>query len=78
MAYLDVFPTHVGMDRIKKNKQMEAVSFPHTRGDGPGYSIPVPDDSTFSPHTWGWTAVILPIKARVPVFPTHVGMDLVF
>ncbi len=32
-----VFPTHVGMDLIAEAPQLFEQSFPHTRGDGPGY-----------------------------------------
>ena len=31
----NVFPTHVGMDRIAKGHPRQSIRIPHTRGDGP-------------------------------------------
>ena len=51
-------------------------SFPHTRGDGPGKGITEIFTAMFTPHTWGWTLLALGYMIFIPVFPTHVGMDL--
>ena len=51
------------------------VSFPHTRGGGPGGTGKTTTAATFSPHAWGWT---VPARAGVgarSVFPTRVGVD---
>ena len=32
-----MFPTHVGMNRIKKGEMVEFTHVPHTRGDEPPY-----------------------------------------
>jgi len=71
-----VFPTHVGMDLRVNGIEISVHSFPHTRGDGPMPEPPCYTERTFSPHTWGWTRTRAGTRANVPVFPTHVGMDL--
>ena len=70
-----VFPTPVGMDRMIFRIIGGAVSFPHTRGDGPASSPVLCDASMFSPHPWGWTATNWPPAEGKGVFPTPVGMD---
>ncbi len=69
-----LFPTHVGMFRMRKSKQSNLNPFPHTRGD-------VPDDDyehviveLFSPHTWGCSGWQHSEKQQTGLFPTHVGM----
>jgi len=32
---VDIFPTHVGMDRENENEDERKKNFPHARGDGP-------------------------------------------
>ncbi len=73
-----VFPTRVGMDRLRKAHASRSLRFPHTRGDGPfqgnGEEIP----HSFSPHAWGWTGVYGAHQRAPIVFPTRVGMDRLF
>ena len=49
---LNVFPTHVGVDRLLFEFDL-CTSFPHTRGGGPTRQADA--NGRFSPHTWGWT-----------------------
>ncbi len=49
-------------------------SFPHARGDGPEVNKGGGVHWTFSPRTWGWSAVIVMNQYGMAVFPTHVGM----
>ena len=62
------------MVRISGKSDVVPDSFPHTRGDGPVNRLRKPSVQWFSPHTWGWSAVIAPCRLLVAVFPTHVGM----
>ena len=71
---LSVLPTRVGMVRGTSWWSSGLVSSPHTRGDGPGT---VPSDiaaSQFSPHAWGWSVLTKPLRDRLHVLPTRVGM----
>ena len=74
-AVLEVFPTHVGMDRSQSTGTTLHRSFPHTRGDGPLTEVQPITVTTFSPHTWGWTVFSGIYTVGGEVFPTHVGMD---
>ncbi len=47
---------------------------PHTRGDGPAQSALRAFLSKFSPHAWGWSAVIEAGVRIRQVLPTRVGM----
>ena len=64
------FPAHAGMDppsRSHAGSKSSGEASPHTRGDRRG---PRPDSpEAASPHTRGWTAVLL------TGFPAHAGMD---
>ena len=70
-----VFPTHVGMDRISNFMGKPISSVPHARGDGPKGGRLQTFEVWCSPRTWGWTGHQNEIVHRLPVFPTHVGMD---
>ena len=48
--------------------------FPHTRGDGPASVSLSLSGPPFSPHTWGWSGIIIIMSLVKKVFPTHVGM----
>ena len=37
---IQVFPTRVGMDRVRKVAKLFGLCFPHTRGDGPLFNFP--------------------------------------
>src|SRR5208282_985407 len=57
-----VFPTRVGMVRIQQSPLRRRERFPHTRGDGPlSYACPG-NTRRFSPHAWGWSVVIMPMR----------------
>ena len=71
-----VFPTHVGMDLLAFFYIVEIIGFPHTRGDGSTGKLIEAIKKKFSPHTWGWTFILLLGISDMFVFPTHVGMDL--
>jgi len=70
-----VFPTRVGMDRLRVTPEEFAESFPHTRGDGPALHLTRDAMLAFSPHAWGWTAWRARHPPKKRVFPTRVGMD---
>ncbi len=50
------------------------VSFPHTRGDGPPLQNLLLHLGLFSPHAWGWSALVGTVVVSLFVFPTRVGM----
>ncbi len=70
-----VFPTRVGVDLRRCRLPRRSMRFPHTRGGGPRDDerdiVCVP----FSPHAWGWTAVVALCNVCFRVFPTRVGVD---
>ena len=70
-----VFPTHVGMDRIRKFQSLGCPCVPHARGDGPNVITPPMMLPACSPRTWGWTVRLPGACPSCRVFPTHVGMD---
>jgi len=63
------------MDREAFLAKNCGLSFPHTRGDGPGSSAAHAHASAFSPHPWGWTSSRMLGTNCGWVFPTPVGMD---
>ena len=73
-----VFPTRVGVDRQASCPGRFSGCFPHTRGGGPERTMKMDGADLFSPHAWGWTRGV-PAVPQVPtVFPTRVGVDLVY
>ena len=70
-----VFPTHVGMNRIRFFVFVWGWSVPHTRGDEPYSEYVNEEGEKCSPHTWGWTATKAHVLTILHVFPTHVGMN---
>ena len=75
LKHFDVFPTHVGMDRLRRIAHSAPEGIPHARGDGPisdGIGV---GDWKYSPRTWGWTERLKDSILAKFVFPTHVGMD---
>ena len=74
-ASFNVFPTRVGMDRRNMETERGDVGFPHTRGDGPKPKAEAAEQTSFSPHAWGWTAAVSATAITGAVFPTRVGMD---
>ena len=69
-----VFPTRVGMVRMKPHELPGTEGFPHSRGDGPDSEadgwVPFP----FSPLAWGWSVIQGDGAVQLIVFPTRVGM----
>ena len=70
-----VFPTRVGMDRVRGRATAAARGVPHTRGDGPVGGSELWQVVLCSPHAWGWTAWLVSQGSSGWVFPTRVGMD---
>ena len=75
MSALLVFPTRVGMDRILSCRLTILRCIPHTRGDGPNSRVQAMSSGEYSPHAWGWTALIKQLTGGDTVFPTREGMD---
>jgi len=54
----NMFPTHVGMNRIAQRRRWSSAYVPHTRGDEPTLTGVKTDASTCSPQSpgggWGW------------------------
>ena len=55
---------------------VEHYRFPHTRGGGPSSQRAAMGFNAFSPHAWGWTALLAMLWMHKEVFPTRVGVDL--
>ncbi len=70
-----VFPTPVGMDRLKTAKSLPTTCIPHARGDGPRSSPTTTTAWQYSPRPWGWTDGFPWDEPAEAVFPTPVGMD---
>ena len=51
----EVFPTHVGMDRLLDVWPESEEGIPHARGDGPRIEELEEEVKRYSPRTWGWT-----------------------
>ena len=69
------FPAHAGMDLASRQPQCQAPRLPRTRGDGPSGSCSPACILKASPHTRGWTSVLLHQTAGAVGFPAHAGMD---
>src|ERR1035438_7690934 len=50
-----VFPTRVGMVRMRPPLRRRRPRIPHPRGDGPASSKPASSRQTYSPPAWGWS-----------------------
>ena len=50
---IDVFPTHVGMNRDAWNAILPPLSIPHARGDEPQTIAKAINEQRYSPRTWG-------------------------
>ena len=48
-----IFPTPVGMVRLRRERNGNSPDFPHTRGDGPSRTATCKAVTEFSPHPWG-------------------------
>ncbi len=69
-----VFPTGVGMVRIRRRPERSRLSFPHGCGDGPGARVAHSRTCPFSPRVWGWSGSWAQGGKCGSVFPTGVGM----
>jgi len=69
-----VFPTRVGMFRMRKIKENNIHSFPHARGDVPPALAIRQPVVLFSPRAWGCSAGGDLVQIQNTVFPTRVGM----
>ena len=73
-----VFPTHVGVFLFSRVFQLERTSLPHARG-GVSIRFAVQQGMALSsPRTWGCFLTPLPESHYDHVFPTHVGVFLIF
>ncbi len=69
-----IFPTHVGMFRIRPAVSFAKGYFPHACGDVPGTKMNNTPSLKFSPRMWGCSATPPCGIHRKAIFPTHVGM----
>ena len=76
MKYLgvSVFPTPVGMVRVRNARFTGRHGFPHARGDGPRKEQGNEYHLSFSPRPWGWSGSDARACLVGDVFPTPVGM----
>src|SRR5258706_352796 len=68
-----VFPTRVGMVRLRGHTAGRCASFPHPRGDGPEPLDDLGAHSGFSPPAWGWSVPIAAHFLGEKVFPPRGG-----
>src|ERR1017187_5977491 len=73
-----VFPTRVGMVRCWRTSRRGGSRIPHPRGDGPDVITDLRAKTGYSPPAWGWSAQHVLSEAALLVFPTRVGMVLVW
>ena len=73
-AVLLVFPTPVGMARLRGRQGHHRLRVPHARGDGPASGASSGHRNTCSPRPWGWPVESPGVQPGVEVFPTPVGM----
>ena len=53
LPIVQVFPTHVGMNRWAERARQWDIGIPHTRGDEPRAAKKRANKKQYSPHTWG-------------------------
>ncbi len=75
VVYAAVFPTRVGVDRMRYSISSWRTRVPHARGGGPTTSWAGTCRSSCSPRAWGWTGQCAHPAADFRVFPTRVGVD---
>ena len=69
-----LFPTRVGMFRLRGNGSSIRSPFPHPRGDVPPWRKSTTRNSAFSPPAWGCSDTCHLPKSTSSLFPTRVGM----
>ena len=52
-AAIEVFPTHVGVNRLARAAESRRTGFPHARGGEPQVAPSLALLYEFSPPTWG-------------------------
>ena len=70
-----MFPTGVGMNRLKADKNHLQQYVPHRRGDEPAQLLTQKHNPWCSPQAWGWTDLIDNEDTIYNMFPTGVGMN---
>ena len=76
--YEDVFPTHVGVFLTNLHFYPLLVCLPHARGGVSPYVALSSACAESSPRTWGCFQRPLHTPAQAFVFPTHVGVFLMY
>jgi len=69
-----VFPTGVGVYRVRRAHSIIKTRFPHRRGGVPYPNRPKARLRAFSPQAWGCTAKRAVAVTGHAVFPTGVGV----
>ena len=69
------FPAHAGMDPATSSGSGSGSGLPRTRGDGPPACQPPEVKAVASPHTRGWTRLVIQHHVSIQGFPAHAGMD---
>ena len=69
------FPAHAGMDPSHHVVYVLCCGFPRTRGDGPYLFLAFDHSLQVSPHTRGWTLLVIVREEDRRGFPAHAGMD---
>ncbi len=69
-----VFPTRVGMVRLRLTWISADGGFPHACGDGPFVCPGGCSAFAFSPRVWGWSEQAKKAADKLVVFPTRVGI----
>ena len=71
-----VFPTHVGVFLPRPREFEQILRLPHARGGVSEEMIAIDRKAMSSPRTWGCFRCAVFGDAKIPVFPTHVGVFL--
>ncbi len=77
MERVRVFPTHVGVFLPRPREFEQILRLPHARGGVSEEMIAIDRKAMSSPRTWGCFRCAVFGDAKIPVFPTHVGVFLV-
>ena len=73
-----VFPTHVGVFLHEYFFFDSFIGLPHARGGVSAFKIPAGGEKLSSPRTWGCFLKAVATAVGIFVFPTHVGVFLLF
>jgi len=75
---VDLFPTHVGVSLGDIKRKIGFTPLPHTRGGVPWPKNKEITMTNSSPHTWGCPYIRTSKGAPERLFPTHVGVSLIY